>query len=73
MGEISKTQAGFTLIEITIAIALLSVLAFSVVGSFMPLLQAKTEYATNERLAKVALAVTAAYRVNAVPQHFIKS
>jgi len=58
-------QSGFTLIEITVAIGILSVLAFGVIGTFMPLLQAKTEYATNERLAKVALALTSAYRVNA--------
>ena len=58
-------QRGFTLLEIATAVTLLGILGFSLIGTFTPLLQAKTELATRERLNKIALALGAAYRVNA--------
>lgn len=60
-----RKSAGFTLLELSIAVTLLGILAFGVIGSFTPLFQAKTELATAERLKKIALAVGSAYRVNA--------
>jgi|SRR5579862_4177121 len=64
--KIRKRRArGFTLIEMVLALGLIAILSFSVMGQFSYFSRKNGELATQDRMERLREAFTAAYRANA--------
>lgn len=58
-------QCGFTLIELTIATVLIAILSFSFLGGYGLLARANAQLGTRDRMERLRVALTSAYRNNA--------